>query len=265
MRHAAPTPRIAAIAPSDEYRSHTGGVTPAERDAALHLLAAGELALDGRLVAASNATFLGTVTMGDQAATCVYKPVRGERPLDDFPDGTLWKRERAAYLVSEATGWEIVPPTVIREDGPFGAGMAQLWIATDPTADLWTIVQGGDNRLRRIALFDAAVNNADRKGGHLLPAADGTIYGVDHGICFAAEPKLRTILWDWRGEVIAPGELAVLRSLRAQLEGPLCQALQALIAPAELRAFEARLERLIRTKLFPRPDPNRMAVPWPPF
>jgi len=238
---------------------------PAERDAALRLLADGELALQGRLVAASNATFLGTVTLDGASVTCVYKPVRGERPLDDFPDGTLWKRERAAYLVSEATGWDIVPPTVTRDDGPFGAGMAQLWIDVDPDADVWRLVNLPDPRLRRIALFDAAINNADRKGGHLLPAADGTLHGVDHGICFAAEPKLRTILWDWRGESIAPDELAVLRSLRTKLDGPLCQALQPLLAPAEMRAFEMRLDRILRTTVFPQPDPNRMAVPWPPF
>ncbi len=238
---------------------------PAQRDAALQLLADGEMVLQGRLVAASNATFLGTVTLGEASVTCVYKPVRGERPLDDFPDGTLWKREHAAYLVSEATGWDIVPPTATRDDGPFGAGMAQLWIDVDADADVWRIVDAPDPRLRRIALFDAAVNNADRKGGHLLPAADGTLYGVDHGICFAAEPKLRTILWDWRGQPIAPDELAVLRSLRGQLEGPLCEALRALLAPAELRALELRLDRLLRTKVFPQPDPNRMVVPWPPF
>jgi uncharacterized repeat protein (TIGR03843 family) len=127
------------------------------------------------------------------------------------------------------------------------------------------MVNEPDERLRRIVLFDAAVNNADRKGGHLLPTADGHVYGVDHGICFAAEPKLRTILWDWRGEPIAPDELAVLRSVRAALEGPLCQRLGALIAPAELQALELRLDRLIRTKIFPQPDPYRMVVPWPPF
>ena len=238
---------------------------PAERDAALRLLADGEMALQGRLVAASNATFLGTVALNDVSVTCVYKPVRGERPLDDFPDGTLWKRERAAYLVSEATGWDIVPPTVTRDKGPFGAGMAQLWIDVDQNADVWRLVNAPDPRLRRIALFDAAINNADRKGGHLLPAADGTLHGVDHGICFAAEPKLRTILWDWRGEPITAEELTILRSLRAKLDGPLCQDLQVLLAPAEMRAFELRLDRLLRTKVFPEPDPNRMAVPWPPF
>ncbi len=240
-------------------------MTPAERDAALRLLAEGEMTLQGRLVAASNATFLGTVTLADTSATCVYKPVRGERPLGDFPDGTLWKRERAAYLVSEATGWDIVPPTVTRDDGPFGAGMAQLWMDVDPAADVWTIVNLPDPRLRRIALFDAVVNNADRKGGHLLPTADGQLYGVDHGICFAAEPKLRTILWDWRGLPIAADELTVLRSLRGKLDGPLCQELRTLLVPPEVRAFEARLDRLLSARVFPQPSPDRMAVPWPPF
>ena len=240
-------------------------MTGPDRGATLALLEHGTLAVRGRIVTASNASFLGTVTDGPSSATCVYKPVRGERPLDDFPDGTLWKRERAAYLVSEASGWDIVPPTVTRDDGPFGEGMTQLWIDVDEAVDVWKMVNEPDDRLRRIALFDAVVNNADRKGGHLLPAPGGHIYGVDHGICFAAEPKLRTILWDWRGDPIAPEELDVLRSLRVKLDGPLCQTLQPLIAPAELRALNMRLDRLIRTKVFPQPDPYRMAVPWPPF
>jgi hypothetical protein len=240
-------------------------VTDLDRDAALRLLEHGELAVQGRVVAASNATFLGTVTEGAATATCIYKPVRGERPLDDFPDGTLWKRERAAFLVSDATGWDIVPPTVTRADGPFGEGMAQLWIDVDEAADVWKMVNEPDERLRRIALFDAAVNNADRKGGHLLPASGGHVYGVDHGICFAAEPKLRTILWDWRGLPIAPAELDVLRSLRAKLDGPLCESLGPLLSVAEMRALNGRLDRLLRTKVFPQPDPYRMAVPWPPF
>ena len=237
----------------------------AERDAVLRLLEQADLTVEGRLVAASNATFVGTVRDGDAAVRCVYKPVRGERPLDDFPDGTLWRRERAAYLVSEATGWDIVPPTATRTDGPYGAGMAQLWIDVDEQADVWRMVQEADPRLRPIALFDAVTNNADRKGGHLLPVPGGHIHGVDHGICFAAEPKLRTVLWDWRGEPIAPDELAVLERLREALSGPLCVQLQLLLAPAELTALNARLDRLLRTARFPQPDPYRMAVPWPPF
>ncbi len=240
-------------------------MTGFDRNATLRLLERGTLAVRSRIVTASNASFLGTVTDGAASATCVYKPVRGERPLEDFPDGTLWKREHAAYLVSEASGWDIVPPTVTRGDGPFGEGMAQLWVDIDENADVWKMVNDPDERLRRIALFDAVVNNADRKGGHLLPVPGGHVYGVDHGICFAAEPKLRTILWDWRGDPIAPDELDVLRSLRAKLDGPLCEALRRLIAPVEIRALNARVDRLLRTKVFPQPDPYRMAVPWPPF
>ncbi|HVR88416.1 MAG TPA: SCO1664 family protein [Candidatus Limnocylindria bacterium] len=236
-----------------------------DRDATLRLLQDGELTVEGRIISASNATFLATVRDGSCAATCVYKPVRGERPLDDFPDGTLSKRERAAYLVSDASGWDIVPPTVLRTDGPFGAGMAQLWIDVDEQSDVWAMVNGTDDRLRRVALFDVAVNNADRKGGHLLPTGDGHIYGCDHGICFAAEPKLRTILWDWRGTPIRKDELAVLRTLRATLDGPLCETLMSLLAPVEVQALVARVERLLRTKLFPQPDPYRHVVPWPPF
>ena len=167
--------------------------------------------------------------------------------------------------MSDASGWDIVPPTVTRADGPFGEGMVQLWIDIDEDADVWKMVTDPDERLRRIALFDAIVNNADRKGGHLLPVPGGHVYGVDHGICFAAEPKLRTILWDWRGEPITPAELDVLRALRVKLDGPLCESVQPLIAPAEMRALNTRLDRLIRTKVFPQPDPYRMAVPWPPF
>ena len=229
-------------------------MTTADREAPLlRLLEVGELTVVGRIVSASNATFLATVAAGDSSATCVYKPVRGERPLDDFPDGTLSKRERAAYLVSDATGWDIVPPTVLRPDGPFGAGMAQLWIDVDEAADVWALVNAADERLRAVALFDAAVNNADRKGGHLLPTADGRIRGCDHGICFAAEPKLRTILWDWRGMPIRTRELTVLRELRAALYGRLCEQLRPLLAPVELQALVARVDRLLRTKLFPQP------------
>ncbi len=234
-------------------------------EAALRLLELGALEIQGRILSASNATFVGTVRQGDLAAECVYKPVRGERPLEDFPDRTLARRERAAFLVSESSGWSVVPPTVLRRDGPFGAGMAQLWIDIDESADVWAMVGQPDERLRRIALFDVVVNNADRKGGHLLPTADGHVYGVDHGICFAVEPKLRTVLWDWRGMPIAPVELDVLRRLRVALDGPLCEALLRLLTEGEVRATVARLERLLATGRFPEPDPYRMVVPWPPF
>ncbi|HVA85067.1 MAG TPA: SCO1664 family protein, partial [Candidatus Saccharimonadales bacterium] len=173
-------------------------------EAALELLRSGELDVQGRLIEASNLDLYCTVTRRcadpepDVVAACVYKPIRGERPLDDFPDGTLAYREAAAHVVSEATGWDIVPPTIIRE-GPLGLGMVQLWIDVDETVDVVSLIREGHRGLRRMAVFDAVVNNADRKGGHMLPTHDGHIFGVDHGICFSPDPKLRTILWGWRG------------------------------------------------------------------
>jgi len=173
------------------------------------VLREGEIQLVGRLIGSTNHAMLARVTRicpppdPPQTIDAVYKPTAGERPLDDFPDGTLSRREVAAYLVSEATGWGIVPPTVLR-DGPFGEGALQAWVDVDEAVDMVGMVFGDDPRLRRIAVFDAAVNNADRKGGHLLPLPDGHVYGVDHGVCFHAEDKLRTLLWGWRGQPLDP-------------------------------------------------------------
>jgi uncharacterized repeat protein (TIGR03843 family) len=229
----------------------------------------GELEVVGRLVASSNFALYCTITRRcpdpepDLVATCVYKPVRGERPLDDFPDGTLARREVAAHALSEATGWGIVPPTVLR-DGPAGEGMVQLWIDTDEGVDPWELVQRSDPSLRPMAVFDAIVNNADRKVGHILPA-DGHLYGVDHGICFSDEPKLRTVLWGWRGRRLGAEELAVVERIRDGLDAALGERLRELLAPAEVRATVERVDELLRTKRFPRPDPDRPAIPWPPF
>ncbi len=237
---------------------------------ATSLLRDGQLEVFGRLMASSNNAMLGTVSrpgeVGEPAlvAPCVYKPIRGERPLWDFPDGTLAGREVAAYRLSEATGWTIVPPTVLR-DGPFGQGMVQLWLQPDESIDRVALVVEGDARLRPIALFDAVANNADRKVGHLLPMADGHVFGVDHGICFHAEPKLRTVLWRWRGEHLTAEELAVLRRLRAELDGPLGTALGGLLDGDEVRAVGQRIHRLVMDGCFPHPDPDRPAIPWPPY
>src|SRR5436305_13908237 len=161
---------------------------------ALELIRTGEIDLEGRLLDASNVTLVGAIRTGTLVAECVYKPVAGERPLWDFPDGTLAGREISAYLVSEATGWRVVPATLLR-DGPFGPGMVQLWVDVDPDVDLAAFVRRDTPGLRRMAVFDAVVNNADRTGGHILPTPDGHVFGVDHGICFSVEPKLRTLLW----------------------------------------------------------------------
>jgi uncharacterized repeat protein (TIGR03843 family) len=241
-----------------------------DRPTALGLLRDGQLEVLGRLVASSNRALYCVVSQHcpdpepDLVATCVYKPVRGERPLDDFPDGTLAYREVAAHELSEATGWGIVPPTVLR-DGPAGVGMVQLWIETDESLDPWDLVQHSDARLRSMAVFDAMVNNADRKVGHILPVAGGHLFGVDHGICFSTEPKLRTVLWGWRGRRLASPEIEVLEQVRQDLAAGLGDSLRRLLAPIEVTATIARVDELLRTRRFPLPDPDRPAIPWPPF
>jgi uncharacterized repeat protein (TIGR03843 family) len=231
----------------------------------------------GRLAEASNASFLcrvGADTPFDPdewpddelppGSLCVYKPTRGERPLHDFPDGTLARREVAAFVLSEAAGWAIVPPTVLR-DGPFGEGAVQAWLETDPAVDLVELIVGADPRLRPMCVFDLVANNADRKGGHILALPDGTLRGVDHGICFAVEPKLRTVLWAWRGETFEEPELNVLRHLALALDGDLGAALGELLTRDEVRATAQRLAALLESGRFPEPDPARPALPWPPF
>ena len=239
-------------------------------DLALRFLHDGDLEIVGRLVQASNTTLLVRVIgevpgRGPTTAGAVYKPIRGERPLWDFPEATLAHREVAAHAISEATGWQIVPPTVFRADGPVGPGMLQLWVETRDDVDILELLQSGDPRLRRIALFDAVVNNADRKGGHLLVRPDGLIQGVDHGVTFNVDPKLRTILWGWRGTPIAPEELLTLAALRPRLaaDGLLSAALAEHLDPAEIEQARARLDGLLESGTFPQPHPDWPAIPWP--
>ena len=243
-------------------------VLPAGR--ALELLTRGELSLVGRLWASTNNAMLCLATLpgagdggADLEAACIYKPVMGERPLGDFPDATLCRREVATFAVSRASGWDIVPPTVLR-DGPFGEGMLQLWIRPDPGADPVQMVVDEDPCLRPIAVFDAAVNNTDRKAGHLIPVPGGHVYGVDHGVTFSPVPKLRTVLWGWRGQPFSSAEAAVLVSLRSGLDGRLGEELRALLDPIEVAATCRRIDRLITSGVFPQPDPRRPALPWPP-
>ena len=231
---------------------------------ALRLLRDGTLDVEGRLYDASNATLFCTVTLDGITAACVHKPVAGERPLWDFPDGTLAAREVSAYLVSEAFGWDIVPPTVMR-DGPFGVGMCQLWIDIDENVDIGALARSDHPQLRRMAVYDAVVNNADRKGGHLLPTVDGHVYGVDHGVCFSVDDKLRTILWRWRGKHLTEEAIDTLSGLRAQLEGDLGAALRELLDPDEVAATIVRVDRLLSTRRHPLPSDDWPPVPWPPF
>jgi uncharacterized repeat protein (TIGR03843 family) len=239
---------------------------PAERSPSLsedllRLLRTGTLSVEGRLVDASNATLYCTV--GGTTA-CVYKPVRGERPLWDFPDGTLAGREVATYLVSEATGWGLVPPTVLRE-GPFGPGMCQVWIDVVDGVDLRELAGSDHVDLQRMALLDAVVNNADRKGGHLLPTAEGRVLGVDHGVCFSTDDKLRTLLWQWAGEPLSAEGLEALHQLRAALTGSLCEELSEHLTRREVRATAERVERLLLGGCYPFPSEDWPAIPWPPF
>jgi uncharacterized repeat protein (TIGR03843 family) len=232
-------------------------------DEAVTLLREGELELVGRLWASTNNAMLCLVRRGSLEAACIYKPVMGERPLGDFPDYTLARREVAAFAVSRATGWEIVPPTVMR-DGPFGEGMVQLWIKADDSVDPVALVVNEDPSLRRMAAFDAAVNNTDRKAGHLVPVPGGHVYGVDHGVTFSPVPKLRTVLWAWRGQPFADEETAVLRGLRLGLDGSLGAELRELLDPIEVAATARRIDRLLEAGVFPQPDPRWPALPWPP-
>ncbi|MEB7448754.1 SCO1664 family protein [Arthrobacter koreensis] len=246
-----------------------------------------ELTLTGRITTASNATFLGSI--GD--AAIVYKPIAGEKPLWDFPDGCLAYREAAAYLVSEALGWNIVPRTWLR-NGPLGEGMVQLWQETDPEQDAVDLVpldavpesgvklvlEGEDQAgqivalihedtaaLRRMAVFDVVVNNADRKGNHVLAMPGGHRYGVDHGVTLHAEHKLRTVLWGWTGEKLTEEELAGIDRVLTALDGELGGKLAELLTPEEIEALSARCARLRTTAVFPGPSGGMPAVPWPLF
>ncbi|MDT0611308.1 SCO1664 family protein [Streptomyces lancefieldiae] len=259
--------------------------------ATAELLALGELTVRGRIRDASNAALYCTVAYEGREAACIYKPVAGERPLWDFPDGTLAQREVAAYEVSEATGWGLVPPTVLR-DGPYGEGMCQLWIEAAPQSELLALVDdeepgpgwkaiafaevqegrtalfvhADDERLRRLAVLDAVLNNADRKGSHLLPAGDERLYGIDHGVTFHAENKLRTLLWGWAGDPLTGEALAVLDALKEALKdgGTLATRLGTLITPAELDATRARVDALLTSGKHPEPSGEWPAIPWPP-
>ena len=241
-----------------------------DAETAVRLLREAELTVVGRMLSASNATFFAVAGQPGPdgeigpAVSCVYKPGRGERPLMDFPDGTLAAREVAAYEVARASGWEIIPPTVLR-DGPLGPGMVQLWVEADDSADPALLPETDDPALRRIALLDAVLNNADRKGGHLLRLRDGRVMAIDNGLCFAVAPKLRTILWQWRGLALNDEEVAVLLALREAVAGALGERLRELLDSTEVEATARRLDALLATRRFPMPDPRRPVVPWPPF
>lgn len=250
----------------------------------------------GRIRSASNATFLCEAKFGQRTVHCVYKPVAGEQPLWDFPDGTLAGRELGAYLISTALGWNIVPHTIIR-DGPAGRGMLQLWVdqpeddgadsaaadlvdlfapnsvppgylsvlrAYDYAGDEVVLAHADDARLRRMAVFDVIVNNADRKGGHILAGTDGAVYGVDHGVSLHVEDKLRTVLWGWAGKPIDEETLSAVTKLQARLGTSLGEVLREHITVAEVAALRERVRALLKGPVMPLPD-RRRPIPWPAF
>ncbi|WP_460835348.1 SCO1664 family protein [Nocardioides hungaricus] len=249
-------------------------------------LVEGELVLHGRIMPASNATFVGEI----DGVRVVYKPIAGERPLWDFPDGTLADRERAAYLVSEAIGWSVVPETWLR-DGPHGRGMVQRWqepageqaaVTLVPEGEVpagWkhvfdgldqhdrpiSLVHEDSDPLRRMAVFDIVVNNADRKGGHVLEMGDGHRYGVDHGVTLHGDHKLRTVLWGWLGEPLTTDEVTAVRSVGAEVRGTLGDVLADHLNDLEIEALAGRCERLADRAVMPSPRGEWPAIPWPPF
>ena len=214
----------------------------------------------GRLVDASNATLQATLENTDPVMKVIYKPVLGEKPLWDFADGNLANREYAAYLLSELANFDLVPTTVLRE-GPFGSGMVQEWIEIDEELDVVDFGQSNDPQLRKLALFDAIINNTDRKFGHLLVDQDGKLRGCDHGVCFHQENKLRTVLWQFAGEQFTAEEIELLNKVnKLDLDSSFAE----LLTSAEISALTERISNLLAVRQFPFPSDEWPAIPWPP-
>jgi uncharacterized repeat protein (TIGR03843 family) len=232
---------------------------------ALALLQGATLTISQRLPWSSNGTWLACVEAADLSAYAVYKPRRAERPLWDFPAGTLCLRETAAFVVSQALGWQLVPPTVLR-DGPLGPGSLQLFIPHDPEVHYLALEDPDPAAIRRLVALDAIINNADRKSGHVILAEDGRLWAIDHGISFHVEPKLRTVIWDYAGQPLPAEISADLDALAGGLTAPagaLRRDLAALLCRDEIDALIARTRRLVQSAVFPGSNPRRRAVPWP--
>ncbi|HEX6288108.1 MAG TPA: SCO1664 family protein [Herpetosiphonaceae bacterium] len=248
---------------TDEPRS--SAAVPVER--VIALLTHGTMEIEGLMPDSSNYTFLASIADDDLQGLAIYKPRRGERPLWDFPRGTLCQREAAAYLVSEALGWAIVPPTVLRDAPEYGVGSVQLFIDADPEVHYFTLRGSDHDAFKRIAAFDLIVNNADRKGGHILQDRDGHLWGIDHGITFHTDPKLRTVIWEYAGQPIPEPLISDIQRLAQRVETPnddLTAALDALLARVELDALRRRVERVLRRAQYPEPTGGR-SMPWPPI
>ncbi len=242
------------------------GTSPPPAEAQhLEALGRGTIRLRGRLPWSSNATFLVLVGEGADSVPAVYKPARGERPLWDFPSGSLHRREEAAFIVSEAVGWHLVPATVVRE-GPLGPGAIQRFVPHDPEAHYLAMDRPPAAVVARIAAFDIVVNNADRKSGHVLADETGRLWCIDHGLTFHVEPKLRTVIWEQAGQPIARDVAADLGRLQEALAAgsALDNRLAAILSSREMAALRGRLAALVSAGQFPAASPHRRGIPWPP-
>jgi len=231
----------------------------------IEILTHGKLELKGQFVLGSNYSFLAAVDHKGRKLKAVYKPQKGEMPLYDFPADSLAAREVAAFVVSEALGWDLVPPTVIRRSAPFGAGSLQEFIPHDPEDTYFSFDDAVRVELRQVAFFDLIINNADRKGSHILRDRKGRFKLIDHGLCFHIDTKLRTVIWDFSGQPIPEVLIADAQLLSAKLAEPgqVLSELEGLLLPEEIRALAHRIQDLIETPAFPMPDPERRPFPWP--
>ena len=243
-------------------------VDPAQIERDLIDLNNGVLTVTGRLVDASNATLYAMCSVKgsdeDREFPCIYKPIAGERPLWDFPDGSLANREYLTFLVSHWLNLHLVPPTILR-DGPYGTGMVQKWIDIDSKIDLLDFYRGNNPKLRLLALLDIITNNTDRKIGHLIPTEGGHLYGCDHGVTFHVDDKLRTVLWQWAGLGFSKEEKALLLQARELFRVTKREIIAGLIDEDEISAAISRIDRALYEESFPIPNPDWPAVPWPPF
>ena len=231
-------------------------------DEVLDLLHTGDVEVLGLLPYSSNYTFLAKIAGGDEEALAVYKPRRGERPLWDFEEGSLAGREVAAYLVSEAAGWHLVPPTVLRPDAPLGEGSLQLFVQHDPERHFFVLIEERPDDLRAFAAFDAVINNADRKGGHVIEDSDGKLWAVDHGVTFHAEPKLRTVIWQFAEEELDDASRGALERLRTAMDSELADELARYLSAEEIAATAQRVNALLSSGEYPQPQGER-PLPWP--
>ncbi len=233
----------------------------------LKTLTEGELTITGQFMHSSNYTFLVQVNNGALNIPAVYKPQKGETPLWDFPAGTLCQREAAAFLVSEALGWELVPPTVFRKKAPLGKGAVQLFIEHDPQLHYFSFPAEVRQRLKPAALFDLIINNADRKGSHILLDEQGHLWLIDHGTCFHRDFKHRSVIWDFAGQTIPEEFKNDLQHFltRVNEDKPFISDLAALISKKEIDALKTRIKILIELNTYPHPERNRRTIPWPPI